>query len=62
VQKQVKETELLNFHHSRDKLRSEKSALFRARRASFACADPGFAGVMPLRGMPGAFCHGTVKN
>jgi hypothetical protein len=32
------------------------------RPARASLADPGFAGVMPLCGMPGAFCHGMVKN
>jgi hypothetical protein len=34
----------------------------RARRASEACANPGFAGVMPRSGMPGACRSGIVKN
>jgi hypothetical protein len=32
------------------------------RPARASLAAPGFAGVMPLRGMPGAFCTGMVKN
>jgi hypothetical protein len=45
----VKKQEVKNFHAPRParKLRLRK---------------PRIRGVMPLRGMPGAFCHGIVKN
>jgi hypothetical protein len=51
----------LNFYQLREKLRSENFSRS-APGGELRSPDPGFAGVMPLRGMPGAFCTGIVKN
>jgi hypothetical protein len=52
---------LLNFAQSRYKSRSSKLPRS-APGGELRSPVPGFAGVMPRSGMPGAFCHGMVKN
>jgi hypothetical protein len=61
---QIKASEnpaLLNFIQFREKLSSEKLPRS-APGAQAELAPTPLRGVMPRSGMPGAFCHGIVKN
>jgi hypothetical protein len=52
---------LPNFQQSRKKLSTANFSRSAPGTQALLAQTP-LCGVMPLRGMPGAFCHGIVKN